>query len=151
MHGSDHVIPPEKKKSSRSTLKYTFATWLHYFHGNITFKGTPLKHGAPTSQHLRRVAILVYWLSCYVFIGPLRESISVDTFIFAFLLAEGVRLYSPCISTVCMLAWIRLKSKCISHMDDLLLIALLIVSFSNIFVRAFSCIWPHSNHSRSRY
>ncbi|KAJ1397728.1 Aminotransferase-like, plant mobile domain [Sesbania bispinosa] len=88
--GSGNVLPPDKRKVARESVKYTFATWVRYFFGD-TDKGT-FYPGPSLPQPLKRAAFLAFWLSKYVFPGPPWESVSPSLFIMACLLAEGVRL-----------------------------------------------------------
>ncbi|KAJ1431733.1 Aminotransferase-like, plant mobile domain [Sesbania bispinosa] len=88
--GTGNVLPPDQRKVSRESFKYTFATWIQYFFGDIdkgTFYPSPL-----LSRPLKRAAFLAFWLTKYVFPGPPCESVSPSVFIMACLLAEGVRL-----------------------------------------------------------
>ncbi|KAJ1376580.1 hypothetical protein SESBI_49780 [Sesbania bispinosa] len=90
VRGTGNILPPDSKKRPRESLKYTFATWIRYFFGDID-KGT-FYPGPSLSQPLRRAAFLTFWLSKYVFPGPPWESVSPSVFTMACLLAEGVRL-----------------------------------------------------------
>ena len=85
----NHLVPPTKKKTLLSTLKYTFAGWLRYFYGDFTTKEDPFVLGPPIPQPLRCAAFLTFWLHQYVFIDPSANLISASVCIIASLLTKG--------------------------------------------------------------
>ncbi|KAJ1408171.1 Aminotransferase-like, plant mobile domain [Sesbania bispinosa] len=81
----------EATSSTRSRVKYTYATWVHFFLGD--FPSSDLFEAGPDHpQSLERAAFVSFWLSRYVFLSPPWESVSLAVFTVASLLAEGVRL-----------------------------------------------------------
>ncbi|KAJ1393177.1 hypothetical protein SESBI_35226 [Sesbania bispinosa] len=61
VRGSGNVLPPDKRKVAQESLKYTFATWVRYFFGDVD-KGI-FYPGPSLPQPLKHTAFLAYWLS----------------------------------------------------------------------------------------
>lgn len=48
VRGTSKIVSLDEKKSSRLTLKYTYATWLRYFYGDLASEDAPLELGPAT-------------------------------------------------------------------------------------------------------
>ena len=60
VRGNSKIISLDEKKSFRLTLKYTYATWLRYFYGDLASEDAPLELGPATPQPLRCATFLTF-------------------------------------------------------------------------------------------
>ncbi|QHN78999.1 PMD domain-containing protein [Arachis hypogaea] len=88
--GEEVVGDKQDSKKKKITVKYSYSNWPRYFFGD--FLNGEFVPAPAVSSDLREAAFVAYWLSKYVFLGPVDECVSHGVFLLACLISRGERL-----------------------------------------------------------